>query len=250
MSVNHFMDDRILKVLSILQHSIRFAEIHPSIYVHWTSQCLCKPSAVKHEPPGSSMNFDDLSLRKIWTVCTSGAVISLPAINCILYCQKMRFCIDDRSRQNTSVVSSLLSSGDAHCQFFFLMLIRVINEIIKSVYPKESFLSHRPLLIFSPSTNKQSLVNVTTDRALHTFTFVRIEMHECTIIQHTPFFSLTLSCSNIVSFFHFVPKINISLCLCVSELNKNPVEGFSAGLIDDNDIYKWEVLIIGPPDTL
>lgn len=36
----------------------------------------------------------------------------------------------------------------------------------------------------------------------------------------------------------------------VSELNKNPVEGFSAGLIDDNDIYRWEVLIIGPPDTL
>uniref|UniRef100_A0A670Y7C5 Ubiquitin-conjugating enzyme E2 G1 n=1 Tax=Pseudonaja textilis TaxID=8673 RepID=A0A670Y7C5_PSETE len=35
-----------------------------------------------------------------------------------------------------------------------------------------------------------------------------------------------------------------------SELNKNPVEGFSAGLIDDNDLYRWEVLIIGPPDTL
>lgn len=35
----------------------------------------------------------------------------------------------------------------------------------------------------------------------------------------------------------------------LTELNKHPVEGFSAGLIDDNDIYKWEVLIIGPPDT-
>lgn len=38
--------------------------------------------------------------------------------------------------------------------------------------------------------------------------------------------------------------------LLLSELNKNPVEGFSAGLIDDNDIFRWEVLIIGPPDTL
>ncbi|PSN44871.1 hypothetical protein C0J52_10301 [Blattella germanica] len=38
--------------------------------------------------------------------------------------------------------------------------------------------------------------------------------------------------------------------IILSELNKNPVEGFSAGLIDDNDIYRWEVLIIGPPDTL
>lgn len=35
----------------------------------------------------------------------------------------------------------------------------------------------------------------------------------------------------------------------LAELNKNPVEGFSAGLIDDNDIYRWEVLVIGPPDT-
>ena len=33
------------------------------------------------------------------------------------------------------------------------------------------------------------------------------------------------------------------------ELNKNPVDGFSAGLIDDNDIYRWEVMVIGPPDT-
>ena len=36
----------------------------------------------------------------------------------------------------------------------------------------------------------------------------------------------------------------------LAELNKNPVEGFSAGLIDENDIFKWEVLIIGPSDTM
>lgn len=36
----------------------------------------------------------------------------------------------------------------------------------------------------------------------------------------------------------------------LAELSKNPVEGFSAGLIDENDIFKWEVLIIGPSDTL
>jgi len=35
----------------------------------------------------------------------------------------------------------------------------------------------------------------------------------------------------------------------LAELNKHPVDGFSAGLIDDEDIFKWEVLIIGPPDT-
>ena len=34
------------------------------------------------------------------------------------------------------------------------------------------------------------------------------------------------------------------------DLNRNPVEGFSAGLKDDDDLYIWEVVIIGPQDTL
>ena len=34
----------------------------------------------------------------------------------------------------------------------------------------------------------------------------------------------------------------------LKDLNKNPVEGFSAGLANDN-IYEWDVLIIGPEGT-
>ncbi|KAK9767622.1 Ubiquitin-conjugating enzyme E2 15 [Basidiobolus ranarum] len=34
------------------------------------------------------------------------------------------------------------------------------------------------------------------------------------------------------------------------ELTKHPVEGFSAGLVNDDNIYEWEVMILGPPDTL
>ncbi|KAH8823796.1 ubiquitin-conjugating enzyme [Flagelloscypha sp. PMI_526] len=34
------------------------------------------------------------------------------------------------------------------------------------------------------------------------------------------------------------------------ELTKKPVEGFSAGLVDESNLYEWEILIIGPPDTL
>lgn len=36
----------------------------------------------------------------------------------------------------------------------------------------------------------------------------------------------------------------------LKELHKTPVEGFSAGLVDDSDIYEWEILIMGPPDTM
>jgi ubiquitin-protein ligase len=30
---------------------------------------------------------------------------------------------------------------------------------------------------------------------------------------------------------------------------KNPVEGFSAGLVDDSNVFEWQVTIMGPPDT-
>lgn len=36
----------------------------------------------------------------------------------------------------------------------------------------------------------------------------------------------------------------------LQELSKAPVDGFSAGLIDDEDLFKWEIMIMGPPDTL
>lgn len=34
------------------------------------------------------------------------------------------------------------------------------------------------------------------------------------------------------------------------ELQKNPVEGFSAGLVDESNVFEWEIVVIGPPDTL
>eukprot|EP01024_Parvocaulis_polyphysoides_P009457 TRINITY_DN1296_c0_g2_i4.p4 TRINITY_DN1296_c0_g2~~TRINITY_DN1296_c0_g2_i4.p4 ORF type:complete len:104 (+),score=10.99 TRINITY_DN1296_c0_g2_i4:348-659(+) len=35
----------------------------------------------------------------------------------------------------------------------------------------------------------------------------------------------------------------------LKELLRNPVDGFSAGLKDDSNIYEWQVTIMGPPDT-
>jgi len=36
----------------------------------------------------------------------------------------------------------------------------------------------------------------------------------------------------------------------LNELTKNPVEGFSAGLVQDDNLLEWEIIIIGPSDTL
>ncbi|KAG6763665.1 hypothetical protein POTOM_031098 [Populus tomentosa] len=34
------------------------------------------------------------------------------------------------------------------------------------------------------------------------------------------------------------------------DLCKKPVDGFSAGLVDESDVFEWSVSIMGPPDTL
>ena len=34
------------------------------------------------------------------------------------------------------------------------------------------------------------------------------------------------------------------------ELNRHPVEGISAGLIDESNAYAWTVILVGPTDTL
>ncbi|POY72863.1 hypothetical protein BMF94_4118 [Rhodotorula taiwanensis] len=36
----------------------------------------------------------------------------------------------------------------------------------------------------------------------------------------------------------------------LQSLRKNPVDGFSAGLVDDDNIFEWEITIFGPPDSL
>lgn len=36
----------------------------------------------------------------------------------------------------------------------------------------------------------------------------------------------------------------------LKDLARNPVDGFSAGLVDDSNVFEWQVTIIGPPDTL
>jgi len=45
------------------------------------------------------------------------------------------------------------------------------------------------------------------------------------------------------------PSNTLLLRRQLAELTKHPVEGFSAGLVDESNLYEWEIMIIGPADT-
>ena len=36
----------------------------------------------------------------------------------------------------------------------------------------------------------------------------------------------------------------------LKELSRNPIEGFSAGLVDDSSVFEWQIPVMGPPDTM
>ena len=36
----------------------------------------------------------------------------------------------------------------------------------------------------------------------------------------------------------------------LKELSRNPIEGFSAGLVDDSNVFEWQITVMGPPDTM
>lgn len=46
-----------------------------------------------------------------------------------------------------------------------------------------------------------------------------------------------------------LPRIEDAFLTC-AELTKRPVDGFSAGLVDDSNLFEWQITIMGPPDTL
>nr|GEZ31026.1 ubiquitin-conjugating enzyme E2 7 [Tanacetum cinerariifolium] len=51
----------------------------------------------------------------------------------------------------------------------------------------------------------------------------------------------------------FTPTLSQASLLLQKQLKdlcKHPLDGFSAGLLDDSNIFEWSVTIIGPPDTL
>jgi len=46
------------------------------------------------------------------------------------------------------------------------------------------------------------------------------------------------------------PQSHLLLKKQLGELQKSAASGFSAGLIDDSNMYKWEILLMGPQDSL
>lgn len=46
-----------------------------------------------------------------------------------------------------------------------------------------------------------------------------------------------------------VPSSQKALLLELKGLQEEPVEGFRVTLVDEGDLYNWEVAIFGPPNT-
>ncbi|KAJ3342329.1 Ubiquitin-conjugating enzyme E2 15 [Entophlyctis luteolus] len=58
--------------------------------------------------------------------------------------------------------------------------------------------------------------------------------------------SLLMSCRR-----NLIPSISPALlAVPYAELSKFPVQGFSAGLSNDSNVYEWELMIMGPEGTL
>lgn len=78
-------------------------------------------------------------------------------------------------------------------------------------------------------------------------------MHSCLYSLHALLASRSAIPSCLSSFCLIVPRSIYSLPpshLPISELNKNPPEGVSVGLSDDDNMFMWELLIVGPADTV
>uniref|UniRef100_A0A8C9R2Q5 Cell division cycle 34 homolog (S. cerevisiae) a n=1 Tax=Scleropages formosus TaxID=113540 RepID=A0A8C9R2Q5_SCLFO len=48
---------------------------------------------------------------------------------------------------------------------------------------------------------------------------------------------------------HHVASSQKALMLEMKSLQEEPVEGFKITLVDESDLYNWEVAIFGPPNT-
>lgn len=48
---------------------------------------------------------------------------------------------------------------------------------------------------------------------------------------------------------HHVASSQKALMLELKSLQDEPVEGFKITLVDESDLYNWEVAIFGPPNT-
>jgi hypothetical protein len=44
-------------------------------------------------------------------------------------------------------------------------------------------------------------------------------------------------------------RVRVGFLVVLTELTKNPVDGFSVGLKDDDNIYVWSVMMEGPAGT-
>ena len=138
----------------------------------------------------------------------------------------------------------LLSTYTTPSIHFSLLATRCHNRT-KVDRQRDFFLKHLESRIAPSPENKKKLSSHVHARALSRAVFTGLRSFPFFVIRPL----LTLSLLPDSSTMATQDQATLLLRKQLQELNKNPVEGFSAGVIDESDIFKWEVMVIGPPDT-
>lgn len=70
-------------------------------------------------------------------------------------------------------------------------------------------------------------------------------------LQHPPTFYLATGARSGNNMAHqATPSSQKALMMELKSLQEQPVEGFRITLVEESDLYNWEVAIFGPPNTL
>jgi hypothetical protein len=121
---------------------------------------------------------------------------------------------------------------------------------------KSSTLSHFPCRVISSSGHSiKSSLHLHPLRSLtkniHTFTYLHppcsfypVNLHHNGNKCLRNSFETTTPCTS--PSLSFSPQIHVTdLTFCSQEIQKKPEPWYSAGLVDDSNIYEWEITIIG-----
>ena len=87
-------------------------------------------------------------------------------------------------------------------------------------------------------------------RHINTYVTIFVYAPSALFLMHTSILCLASEDRRIVMAHQQMPSSQKALMLELKSLQEEPVEGFRITLVEESDLYNWEVAIFGPPNTL